>query len=42
MYNLKQSYLGEAAVLSIVNVVLILIIVLIYLRVSGWNRQEES
>jgi multiple sugar transport system permease protein len=42
MYNLKQSYLGQAAALSIVNFVLILVIVLIYLRVSGWNRQEES
>jgi multiple sugar transport system permease protein len=40
MYTLKQSYLGEAAALSIVNFALIAVIVLAYLRVTNWNRQE--
>ncbi len=34
MYNLKQSYLGEAAAMSVVNFGLIIVIVLAYLRVS--------
>jgi multiple sugar transport system permease protein len=40
MYNLKQSYIGEAAAMSVVNFGLIIVIVLIYLRVNNWNRQE--
>jgi multiple sugar transport system permease protein len=40
MYNLKQSYIGEAAALSIVNFILILVIVLLYLRLNNWNRAE--
>jgi multiple sugar transport system permease protein len=40
MYNLKQSYLGEAAAMSIVNFTLIIVIVLVYLRINNWNRAE--
>ena len=40
MYNLKQSFVGEAAAMSIVNFTLIIVIVLVFLRVSRWNRQE--
>jgi len=40
MYNLKESYIGEAAALSIVNFILILVIVLLYLRLNNWNRAE--
>jgi multiple sugar transport system permease protein len=40
MYNLKQSYIGEAAAMSIVNFTLIIVIVLFYLRISNWNRSE--
>ena len=40
MYNLKESYIGEAAAMSVVNFSLIIVIVLCYLRVSNWNRQE--
>lgn len=40
MYNLKESFIGKAAAMSIVNFSLIIVIVLIYLRVNNWNRQE--
>jgi multiple sugar transport system permease protein len=40
MYNLKQSYIGEAAAMSIVNFSLIIVIVLIFLKVNNWSRQE--
>jgi multiple sugar transport system permease protein len=40
MYNLKQSYIGEAAAMSIVNFTLIIVIVLFFLRINNWNRQE--
>jgi multiple sugar transport system permease protein len=42
MYNLKQSFVGEAAAMSIVNFALIIVIVLVFLRVSRWNRQEAG
>jgi multiple sugar transport system permease protein len=42
MYNLKESYIGEAAAMSIVNFSLIIVIVLIYLRVNNWSRQEAG
>jgi multiple sugar transport system permease protein len=40
MYNLKESYIGEAAAMSVVNFGLIIVIVLVFLRVNNWNRQE--
>ena len=40
MYNLKESYIGEAAAMSIVNFTLIIVIVLFFLRINNWNRQE--
>jgi len=42
MYNLKQSYLGEAAAMSVINFGLIIIIVLAYLRVSRAARTEAG
>jgi multiple sugar transport system permease protein len=42
MYNLKQSYIGEAAALSIVNFALILVIIVLYLRLNNWNRAGAS
>jgi multiple sugar transport system permease protein len=38
MYNLKESFIGEAAAMSIVNFLLIIVIVLAYLRISNWGR----
>jgi multiple sugar transport system permease protein len=40
MYNLKQSFIGEAAAMSVVNFTLIIVVVLFFLRVSRWNRRE--
>jgi multiple sugar transport system permease protein len=42
MYNLKQSFIGEAAAMSIVNFALIIVIVLAFLRVSRWSRREAG
>ena len=42
MYNLKQSFIGQAAAMSIVNFSLIIVIVLFFLRVSRWNRREAG
>ncbi|HEY2690243.1 MAG TPA: sugar ABC transporter permease [Streptosporangiaceae bacterium] len=40
MYNLKQSFIGQAAAMSIVNFTLIIVIVLFFLRVSRFGRRE--
>ena len=42
MYNLKESFVGQAAAMSIVNFTLIIVIVLIYLRISNWGKQEAT
>ena len=40
MFNLKQSFVGEAAAMSIVNFTLVIVIVLVFLRVNRWGRAE--
>ena len=40
MYDLKGTFVGQAAAMSIVNFTLVVIIVLVFLRVNRWNRQE--
>ena len=40
MYNLKESYIGESAALSIVNFALILVVVLLYLRLKQLGPEE--
>ena len=40
MYDLKGTFVGQAAAMSIVNFALVVIIVLVFLRVNRWNRQE--
>jgi multiple sugar transport system permease protein len=42
MFNLKQSFVGEAAAMSIVNFSLVIVIVLIFLRVNRWGRAEAA
>jgi multiple sugar transport system permease protein len=42
MYNLKESFIGQAAAMSIVNFTIIIVIVLFFLKVSRWNRQEAA
>ncbi|MBW4021535.1 MAG: sugar ABC transporter permease [Proteobacteria bacterium] len=39
MYQLKESYIGESAAMSVVNFGLVVIIVLLYLRATVWNRE---
>ncbi len=39
MYQLKESYIGESAAMSVVNFGLVVIIVAIYLRVTVWKRE---
>jgi multiple sugar transport system permease protein len=39
MFNLKQNFIGESASMSVVNFGVIIIIVLLFLRVSNWNKE---
>ena len=41
MYQLKQSSIGEAAAMSVVNFGFIIVIVLLFLRASKWNSAED-
>jgi multiple sugar transport system permease protein len=40
MYNLKESFIGESAAMSIVNFVIIIVVIIFFLRLNNWNRQE--
>jgi len=40
MYQLKQSYIGESAAMSLVNFALVMIVVLLYLRVTARRGGE--
>ena len=42
MYDLKGTFVGQAAAMSIVNFTLVVIIVLVFLRLNRWNRQEAA
>jgi multiple sugar transport system permease protein len=39
MFILKQSFIGEAAAMSVANFVLVIAIVLVFLRVTHWKEQ---
>jgi multiple sugar transport system permease protein len=39
MYQLKESYIGESAAMSVVNFGIVVLIVAIYLRVTVWNKE---
>lgn len=41
MYQLKQSYIGESAAMSVVNFGLVILIVILYLRVTVWNKEAH-
>jgi multiple sugar transport system permease protein len=41
MYTLKESDIGEAAAMSVVNFGFIIVIVLLFLRASKWNSSED-
>ncbi|MBV9383098.1 MAG: sugar ABC transporter permease [Streptosporangiaceae bacterium] len=40
MYDLKGTFVGQAAAMSIINFTLVVVIVLVFLRLNRWNRQE--
>ena len=40
MYDLKGTFVGQSAAMSIINFALVVLIILAFLRVNGWNRQE--
>jgi multiple sugar transport system permease protein len=40
MYQLKQSYIGESAAMSVVNFGMVVLIVILYLRVTVWGRDD--
>jgi multiple sugar transport system permease protein len=40
MYDLKETFVGQAAAMSIINFALVVVIVLVFLRVNRWNNQE--
>jgi multiple sugar transport system permease protein len=39
MYILKQAFIGEAAAMSVVNFLLVIIIVLVFLKMTRWKEQ---
>jgi multiple sugar transport system permease protein len=42
MYILKQAFIGESAALSVVNFLLVIIVVLLFLRVTHWKEQVDA
>jgi multiple sugar transport system permease protein len=41
MYTLKQSFIGESAALSVINFSIVIVVVLIFLRVTRWKDQVK-
>jgi multiple sugar transport system permease protein len=39
MFILKQSYIGESAAMSVLNFGLVIIVVLLFLRLTRWKEQ---
>jgi multiple sugar transport system permease protein len=42
MYQLKQSYLGESAAMSVINFGLVILLVLLFLRATRWREAVSS
>ncbi|MBM7168960.1 sugar ABC transporter permease [Streptomyces sp. G44] len=40
MYKLKETDIGESAAMSVVNFLLVVVLVLIFLKVSRWNEED--
>ncbi|MCB8875334.1 carbohydrate ABC transporter permease [Acidisoma silvae] len=40
MYQLKQSYIGESAAMSVLNFALVMIVVMLYLRATAKRRED--
>ncbi|GAA1229334.1 sugar ABC transporter permease [Kitasatospora nipponensis] len=41
MYQLKDTDIGESAAMSVVNFALVVLMVLVFLKVSRWNEEES-
>ncbi|MFE7385672.1 carbohydrate ABC transporter permease [Streptomyces zhihengii] len=41
MYQLKSADIGESAAMSVVNFALVLVMVVLFLKVSRWNKEES-
>ncbi|MFE4369143.1 carbohydrate ABC transporter permease [Streptomyces sp. NPDC056835] len=41
MYQLKDTDIGESAAMSVVNFALVVVMVLVFLKVSRWNEEES-
>jgi multiple sugar transport system permease protein len=42
MYLLKQSYIGESAAISVINFGIVIVIVLLFLRMTKWREQVSN
>ncbi|HEX4656907.1 MAG TPA: sugar ABC transporter permease [Streptosporangiaceae bacterium] len=42
MYQLKQAYIGESAALSVINFALVIVVVLVFLKVTRWRDQVTA
>jgi multiple sugar transport system permease protein len=39
MFQLKQSFIGESAAMSVINFGLVIVLVLLFLRATRWREQ---
>jgi multiple sugar transport system permease protein len=39
MFILKQAFIGEAAAMSVVNFLLVIVVVLIFLKLTRWKER---
>jgi multiple sugar transport system permease protein len=42
MFQLKEAYIGESAAMSVINFLLVIIVVLVFLKVTRWKDQVTS
>ena len=42
MFMLKQSYIGESAAMSVINFGLVIVVVLLFLRLTRWKDQVDA
>src|SRR6185437_7150115 len=39
MFMLKQSYIGESAAMSVINFAMVIVVVMLFLRLTRWKEQ---
>jgi multiple sugar transport system permease protein len=39
MFQLKQAFIGESAAMSVINFGLVIVVVLVFLKVTRWKDQ---